>query len=619
MMVRQYEETRRSHFVIGLSTSPADYRDDAEFELAISAAGSLGLRALRDSHRVEVRVQERALPVRHGQAVPRLALGARPLAAARGRRRRPRRRGGGDPSARERRRARVRQQGRRRTTCAAACSRLPYGARVLAVVASPGEAIAVAAPHRRGGRRHARRARAAARRAAEGPRMTAPVTPPVARGIRPGHACRRTARPAPRAARESLPLRRWILDLGAVTLLLARPDRRVLADLRRRALSGRGPRRARARHGARASWARWLPVGHPAPHGRHRARLLPVRRRSRAAAHHGRRRRADARDAAPARPRHRSRRGSSCSPRSRRSATDDGHLIVPFLLALVAAVLTTSLALRLRSAAWALIPAAGVPRDRDRAGHVASRSCRSSRASCSRWSRWSGWRCARPGSRRRRPISVGEGAASAGAGVRRVLSGAAVVAIAAVVGIATSGFAAPTSPRYVLRDVVIPPFDIREYASPLQSFRAYVRDYPDDAALHGRGLPEGARVRLATMDAYNGTVYNVSDEGSRLVERVRRRSRTNMSADAEGTEATVHVEIGALESVWMPEVGAVPQRRRSTATGPTTCDAPRTTTRRPQTARRDGRPREGRRLHARRGDPRGPERRAARRRRRSRR
>ncbi|WP_194397208.1 DUF58 domain-containing protein [Microbacterium atlanticum] len=62
MMVRQYEETRRSHFVIGLSTNPADYRDDEEFELAISAAGSLGLRALRDSHRVEVRVQERALP-----------------------------------------------------------------------------------------------------------------------------------------------------------------------------------------------------------------------------------------------------------------------------------------------------------------------------------------------------------------------------------------------------------------------------------------------------------------------------------------------------------------------------------------------------------------------------
>lgn len=67
VMVRQYEETRRSHFVIGLSTHPGDYRNDEEFELAISAAGSLGLRALRDSQRVEMRVQERALPSRTGK------------------------------------------------------------------------------------------------------------------------------------------------------------------------------------------------------------------------------------------------------------------------------------------------------------------------------------------------------------------------------------------------------------------------------------------------------------------------------------------------------------------------------------------------------------------------
>lgn len=67
VMVRQYEETRRSHFVIGLSTHPGDYRDDDEFELAVSAAGSLGLRALRDSQRVEVRVQERSLPSATGK------------------------------------------------------------------------------------------------------------------------------------------------------------------------------------------------------------------------------------------------------------------------------------------------------------------------------------------------------------------------------------------------------------------------------------------------------------------------------------------------------------------------------------------------------------------------
>src|SRR5690606_35426104 len=56
MMVRQYEETRRSHFVIGLSRSTGDYATDQDSELAISVAGSVGLRALRDSQRVDVRV-----------------------------------------------------------------------------------------------------------------------------------------------------------------------------------------------------------------------------------------------------------------------------------------------------------------------------------------------------------------------------------------------------------------------------------------------------------------------------------------------------------------------------------------------------------------------------------
>ncbi|MBF0817616.1 DUF58 domain-containing protein [Microbacterium paludicola] len=57
LMVRTYEQTRRSHFVMGLSSHPAEYADPDEFELAVSAIGSLGLRALRDSYRVDVRTQ----------------------------------------------------------------------------------------------------------------------------------------------------------------------------------------------------------------------------------------------------------------------------------------------------------------------------------------------------------------------------------------------------------------------------------------------------------------------------------------------------------------------------------------------------------------------------------
>lgn len=67
MMLRQYEETRRSHFVIGLSRSSGDYSNAEDFELAISAAGSIGLRAIRDSQRVDMRVQGRELPAGTGK------------------------------------------------------------------------------------------------------------------------------------------------------------------------------------------------------------------------------------------------------------------------------------------------------------------------------------------------------------------------------------------------------------------------------------------------------------------------------------------------------------------------------------------------------------------------
>lgn len=137
VMVRQYEETRRSHFVIGLTTNPADYRDDEEFELAISAAGSLGLRALRDSQRVEVRVQQRLLPSatgkqfldslsalvhsgpRAGRMVDLAGVVAATLPAAS---------------------VVVLVCGSRvdANDLRAACSRLPFGARVLAVVAESG-------------------------------------------------------------------------------------------------------------------------------------------------------------------------------------------------------------------------------------------------------------------------------------------------------------------------------------------------------------------------------------------------------------------------------------------------------------------------------------------------
>jgi uncharacterized protein (DUF58 family) len=60
-MVRQFEETRRSHLAIALSTNQADYSDDAELELAISVAASLGLQAKREDKELTVLVPGRTL------------------------------------------------------------------------------------------------------------------------------------------------------------------------------------------------------------------------------------------------------------------------------------------------------------------------------------------------------------------------------------------------------------------------------------------------------------------------------------------------------------------------------------------------------------------------------
>lgn len=53
-MVRQFEQTRRSHLVVALSLAASDYASDEQFELAVSAAGSLGVRAILDGRTVSV-------------------------------------------------------------------------------------------------------------------------------------------------------------------------------------------------------------------------------------------------------------------------------------------------------------------------------------------------------------------------------------------------------------------------------------------------------------------------------------------------------------------------------------------------------------------------------------
>jgi uncharacterized protein (DUF58 family) len=58
-MVRQFEETRRSHLMVAITLAEADYATDDEFELAVSVTGSLGIRAIRDGRTVSVVASQR--------------------------------------------------------------------------------------------------------------------------------------------------------------------------------------------------------------------------------------------------------------------------------------------------------------------------------------------------------------------------------------------------------------------------------------------------------------------------------------------------------------------------------------------------------------------------------
>ena len=74
-MVRQFEQTRRSHLMVALSVSEPDYASEDEFEMAVSVAGSLGVRAIRDGRTVSVVAGETtgATGRRRGSALRRLS------------------------------------------------------------------------------------------------------------------------------------------------------------------------------------------------------------------------------------------------------------------------------------------------------------------------------------------------------------------------------------------------------------------------------------------------------------------------------------------------------------------------------------------------------------------
>lgn len=164
--------------------------------------------------------------------------------------------------------------------------------------------------------------------------------------------------------------------------------------------------------------------------------------------------------------------------------------------------------------------------------------------------------------RRRRAIRLlaGDDAARpefGAAGLRTVVSAALIMAIAAGSAVAAAAAAPPEGDRSVLRTAVQQPFDPRDYVSPLAGYRAYWQPQTRDSVLFDvTGLPAGGRLRLATLDTYDGVVYTVgSDRATSESGSFTRVPSTFDQSAVDGQQVAVDVTVGDYSGVWMPTAG----------------------------------------------------------------
>jgi Transglutaminase-like superfamily len=142
-------------------------------------------------------------------------------------------------------------------------------------------------------------------------------------------------------------------------------------------------------------------------------------------------------------------------------------------------------------------------------------------------------------------------------GLRTLFAAVLILALAAGTAVAAAAGIPPVGTRDVLRTATTQPFEPRNYASPLSGFRTYWQQpKTDDVLLTVRGLPSGSRIRLATLDSYDGIVYSVGsaavNPASGSFSRVPfELEQTGVS----GTAAQITITDQSYSGVWLPTVG----------------------------------------------------------------
>lgn len=141
-------------------------------------------------------------------------------------------------------------------------------------------------------------------------------------------------------------------------------------------------------------------------------------------------------------------------------------------------------------------------------------------------------------------------------------AGAAVMLVtASAAGIAAAALLPPSGDRQVVRTAVEQPFDPRDYPSPLSGFRSYLQPAKaDEPMITVDGLPADRRVRIATLDTYDGVTYAVGsgDVTSASGSFSRVPYRIDQSA-VRGTPVTMKVVVRGYRGPWLPGSGQLEQ------------------------------------------------------------
>ncbi|WP_347110435.1 transglutaminaseTgpA domain-containing protein [Paenarthrobacter sp. S56] len=228
--------------------------------------------------------------------------------------------------------------------------------------------------------------------------------------------------------------------------------------------------------------------------------------------------------------------------------TANGMLIVPFLASLVTALAAGLLAWRLRSPYWPLLPVlalfvTGIAFSTSAGFLNVERGVSLAIISIV----WATFRRDALRQSSTRTVSANRPDHDAGtarrARFRRLGTAAAVIAAAVGITAVASPLVTASDDRRVLRNTIVPPFDPRDYITPLASFRNFVKDQKDSTLFSVKGLPKDARVRLAALDSFNGLNYTMDPNSSGNFSKVGDARSLNTLADSGSPVASTNYSL----------------------------------------------------------------------------